>query len=271
MASAQKGCVTRLQKEYKSLLREPVPHIQAHPVPSNLLEWHFVLEGAPATDFEGGVYHGKLVFPPNYPFKPPSISMLTPNGRFAVNTKLCLSITDYHPESWNPMWSVGTILTGLLSFMYDNQPTTGSITSSKAEKQRLAKESLAYNAKNATFRKLFPNWLEEHNKRAAAAAAAAAAQQQQQAGGNGEQQQQPGAQQQQQLAGGQMQQPAQQPGQQQAAGAGGGGAAAGGGGLFTFAMVAIVLAIAVVPLFSTDAAVSLSVLTRLRDSFTGGS
>jgi ubiquitin-protein ligase len=144
MASAQKGCITRLQKEYKSLLRvscsssrvqpadctarnllvivmlqlsnnrsflqEPVPHIQAHPVPSNLLEWHFVLEGAKGTDFEGGWYHGKLVFPPNYPFKPPSISIFTPNGRFAVNTKLCLSITDYHPESWNPMWSVGLSL-----------------------------------------------------------------------------------------------------------------------------------------------------------------
>jgi ubiquitin-conjugating enzyme E2 J2 len=236
-------------------------------VPSNLLEWHFVLEGAKGTDFEGGLYHGKLVFPPNYPFKPPSISMLTPNGRFAVNTKLCLSITDYHPESWNPMWSVGTILTGLLSFMYDNQPTTGSITTSKAEKQRLARDSLAYNAKNATFRKLFPTWLEEHNKRAAAAAQQQ--QQQQQAAGNGEQQQQqPGAQQQQQQLGGQL---AQQPGQQQPAGAGGGGAAAGGGGLFTLAMVALVLAIAVVPLFSTDAAVSLSVLTRLRDSFSGSS
>jgi ubiquitin-conjugating enzyme E2 J2 len=239
-------------------------------VPSNLLEWHFVLEGAKSTDFEGGIYHGKLVFPPNYPFKPPSISIFTPNGRFAVNTKLCLSITDYHPESWNPMWSVGTILTGLLSFMYDNQPTTGSITTSKAEKQRMARESLAYNAKNATFRKLFPDWLEEHNKRAAAAAA----QQQQQAVGTTElQPQQPGAQQQQQqqqLGGQQQQLGVQQPGQQQAGGAGG-GAAAGGGGLFTFAMVAIVLAIAVVPLFSTDAAVSLSVLTRLRDSFSGSS
>lgn len=29
--------------------------------------------------------------------------MLTPNGRFAPNTNLCLSMTDYHPESWNPM------------------------------------------------------------------------------------------------------------------------------------------------------------------------
>jgi hypothetical protein len=70
--------------------QDPVPHLTAHPNSSNLLEWHFSLEGAAGTDFEGGVYHGRLVFPPTYPFKPPSIAMLTPNGRFAINTKLCL-------------------------------------------------------------------------------------------------------------------------------------------------------------------------------------
>lgn len=157
-------CVNRLQKEYRALLREPVPNITAHPSPTNLLEWHFVLEGAKGSEYEGGVYHGKVVFPPQYPFKPPSISLFTPNGRFATNTKLCLSITDYHPESWNPMWSAGTILNGLLSFMYDNQPTTGSITASKSEKQRLAKQSLAFNVKNAMFRKVFPEWVERHAK-----------------------------------------------------------------------------------------------------------
>ena len=31
--------------------------------------------------------------------------------------RLCLSISDYHPDTWNPAWSVSTILTGLLSFM----------------------------------------------------------------------------------------------------------------------------------------------------------
>lgn len=34
-------------------------------------------------------------------------------------------MTDFHPESWNPLWSVATILTGLLSFMSDTQHTTG--------------------------------------------------------------------------------------------------------------------------------------------------
>lgn len=43
---------------------------------------------------------GKLIFPKEYPYKPPSIMMLTPNGRFKLNSRLCLSMSDFHPESW---------------------------------------------------------------------------------------------------------------------------------------------------------------------------
>ena len=51
--------------------------------------------------------------------------MNTPNGRFKTHTRLCLSISDYHPDTWNPAWSVATILTGLLSFMLEKSPTLG--------------------------------------------------------------------------------------------------------------------------------------------------
>ena len=63
------------------------------------------------------------------------------------------------------MWSIGTILNGLLSFMYENNMTTGSISSSKTEKKRLAGTSLEQNLKSPVFRKLFPNWVEEHQRR----------------------------------------------------------------------------------------------------------
>lgn len=171
-----KACINRLQKEYKAILKDPAPQITAHPAPNNLLEWHYVLEGSSGTDFAGGCYHGKVNFPPQYPFKPPSIIMLSPNGRFATNTKLCLSMSDFHPESWNPMWSVSTILTGLLSFMLESQHTTGAISSTREEKRRFARESLAYNVRNPTFRKLFPEWVTKFEEQQAAAVAAVAQQ-----------------------------------------------------------------------------------------------
>ena len=111
-----KMCLGRLKKEYKKLQKNPVDQIRAHPLENNLLEWHYVLDGPAGSPYEGGYYHGLLRFPPEYPFKPPSILMYTPSGRFETNVRICLSMSDFHPESWNPMWSVSSILSGLLSF-----------------------------------------------------------------------------------------------------------------------------------------------------------
>ncbi|CAN7063874.1 unnamed protein product [Brassica oleracea var. botrytis] len=161
---AEKACIKRLQKEYRALCKEPVSHVVARPSPNDILEWHYVLEGSEGTPFAGGYYYGKIKFPPEYPYKPPGITMATPNGRFMTQKKICLSMSDFHPESWNPMWSVSSILTGLLSFMMDTSPTTGSVNTTVAEKQRLAKSSLAFNCKTPAFRKLFPEYVEKYNQ-----------------------------------------------------------------------------------------------------------
>ena len=99
--------------------------------------------------YKGGMYHGKLVFPSGrkqnlfvgssfFPQSSPSnrppstwppqmagnkkwmlcdwkgnIVHVLPLGRFKTDTRLCLSISDYHPDTWNPAWSVSTILTGI--------------------------------------------------------------------------------------------------------------------------------------------------------------
>ncbi|KAJ0407817.1 hypothetical protein P43SY_008278 [Pythium insidiosum] len=115
MASAM--AIKRLRKEYIALQKKPVDYIQALPLETNILEWHYVITGTPGTPYEGGYYHGVLKFPPEYPMKPPAVKMMTPNGRFMTDKRLCLSMSDFHPETWNPMWSVSSILTGLYSFM----------------------------------------------------------------------------------------------------------------------------------------------------------
>ncbi|OQR96421.1 ubiquitin-conjugating enzyme E2 [Achlya hypogyna] len=163
MASAM--ATKRLRKEYQALQKSPETNIEAVPLERNILEWHYVLRGIGI--YEGGYYHGKLVFPPEYPMKPPSVYMLTPNGRFQTNKRLCLSMSDYHPETWNPMWSVSSILAGLYSFMNETTPTLGSITTTDAQKRKFAAASLDENCKNATFVACFPD-LAEHQAAIAA-------------------------------------------------------------------------------------------------------
>ncbi|KAG5523630.1 hypothetical protein RHGRI_035430 [Rhododendron griersonianum] len=154
-------------------LQEPVSHVTARPSPNDILEWHYVLEGSEGTPFAGGYYYGKIKFPPEYPFKPPGISMVTPNGRFMTQKKICLSMSDFFPrgifssssrklESYVVCIKVTNCINEQTQM--DNSPTTGSVTTTVDEKQRLAKSSLAFNCKNATFRKMFPEYVEKYEQ-----------------------------------------------------------------------------------------------------------
>jgi hypothetical protein len=49
--------------------------------------------------------------------------------------------------------------------MTDTEITSGAISTSAAEKKRLATESLAFNMMNPTFRKIFPEFVEKHKHR----------------------------------------------------------------------------------------------------------
>ena len=152
---ASKQAISRLRKELKSF--DPPPYIMARPLESNMKEWRFVLQGPPDSPYSGGMYQGKVRFPDDYPFKPPSIYMLTPNGRFETGRRLCLSMSDFHPESWVPAWSVATILTGVLSFFLENENTTGAVVTTLEQKRQLCAASVAWNAKDPTFKKLMPS------------------------------------------------------------------------------------------------------------------
>jgi ubiquitin-conjugating enzyme E2 J2 len=158
-------CVRRLTKELVALKKEPMtdPCMLVVPNESNILEMHYVIEGSPNTPYANGIYHGKLIFPKEYPLKPPSVLMITPSGRFHPNRRLCLSMSDFHPESWNPMWSISTILRGLYSFMVGTDPTLGSIETTESTKRKLAAASLEYNIKNTPlFSRLFPEYVERY-------------------------------------------------------------------------------------------------------------
>lgn len=136
--------VKRLFREAVEL-QEATEEYYAQPLEDNLFEWHFTVRGPPDTPFDGGIYHGRIIMPADYPMKPPNIIFLTPNGRFETNKKICLSISGHHPETWQPSWSIRTALLAIIGFMPTAaNGTIGSLDYPPTERQKLAAKSTSF-------------------------------------------------------------------------------------------------------------------------------
>ncbi|KAG6586513.1 putative ubiquitin-conjugating enzyme E2 [Phytophthora cinnamomi] len=144
-ASVRNTAIKRIQGDVREMMTNPSDQYAAAPLETNMFDWHFTLRGPRDTEFEGGIYHGRIILPSDYPFKPPNIMLLTPNGRFEVKKKICLSISAYHPEEWQPAWGVRLILEALISFMpTKGEGAIGALDFPPEERKRLAKLSVDY-------------------------------------------------------------------------------------------------------------------------------
>lgn len=77
-------------------------------------------------------------------------------------------MSDYHPGSWNPAWSVASMyvtrvthasLMGLLSFMCTDEMTAGSVMATPRERRLLAAKSHAFNISQRRFSLIFPDYM----------------------------------------------------------------------------------------------------------------
>ena len=67
----------RIMKEYKDLKAKKQVFVYAQPLENEPFQWHFTIRGPSKTDFEGGIYHGLVSLPYDYPMKPPYIMFYT--------------------------------------------------------------------------------------------------------------------------------------------------------------------------------------------------
>ena len=167
MANRNQMGMRRIQKEYQQIQKDfdgdrTITNLVIRPNPENLYEWFYLIYGLEDCPYEGGFYVGKLLLPVQYPSKPPSILMLTPSGRFEINKKICMSMTDYHPETWSPAWSISKVLIGAVSFMVTDERTTGCVLTNDQKKRELAYKSLLYNMENIpNFKEMFASSFQE--------------------------------------------------------------------------------------------------------------
>ncbi|KAJ0075314.1 hypothetical protein Patl1_35187 [Pistacia atlantica] len=69
--------VKRILQEVKEMKSNPSDDFIGLPLEENIFEWQFAIRGLCDTESEGGIYHGRIQLPAEYPFKPPSFMLLT--------------------------------------------------------------------------------------------------------------------------------------------------------------------------------------------------
>lgn len=126
----------RVLEEYNEIQSKPSDDFECRMLGHNPLEWVFAVRGCRGTEFKLGIYHGLLRFSKCYPLEPPSVMLLTKNGRFKIKTKIGLN--------WQPAWRVREALLELICFM-DTDPDgkLGSVKSSKEKRRTLAIQARA--------------------------------------------------------------------------------------------------------------------------------
>ena len=131
----------------------------------NLNLWYFVIHNLKDTEYDNGIYLGKVMLPDKYPFKAPDFMFLTESGRFKTNIKICTSFTAFHNDLYSPSWNIVSMCAGLISFFTDDSSKSesqgiGNMNCTKQERQIIAKNSI----KNIKSNKIVFDIFEKHFK-----------------------------------------------------------------------------------------------------------
>ena len=135
----------KMKKEEKNL-----ENIFIYPNPDNILEIYFLIKGDGNSPFKGGEYICKLVHSSQYPIKAPDYYVYTPNGRFEINRKICLTNSGFHQNEWAPAaWNLLTLLNGFYSIWHsdvkEDKLGIGHLNKSKNDIINYTKESINFN------------------------------------------------------------------------------------------------------------------------------
>ena len=144
---------SRIQRELAELNKDPPANCSAGPVSDDLYNWQATIMGPKDSPYEGGVFFLSLVFPSEYPFKPPKVHFTTKiyHCNISANGSICLDILR---DQWSPALTVNKLLLSISSLLTDpnpNDPFVPEIASLlKRDKQKHNQTAREWTQKYAT-------------------------------------------------------------------------------------------------------------------------
>ena len=112
----------RLKKDLQEITSDPPSHVSAGPInDSNFELWEATIMGPSDSPYAGGVFKLDILFPENYPFKPPKILFKTKIFHPNINKygSICLDILNV---KWSPAMSISKVLLSIVSLLTDPNP-----------------------------------------------------------------------------------------------------------------------------------------------------
>jgi ubiquitin-conjugating enzyme E2 D/E len=113
----------RIQKELADFGKDPPANCSAGPVDPNgdQFHWHASIIGPEDSPYAGGIFFLNIVFPTDYPFRPPKCTFVTKiyHPNINANGSICLDILK---DQWSPALTVSKVLLSISSLLTDPNP-----------------------------------------------------------------------------------------------------------------------------------------------------
>ncbi len=118
----------RLLRDFNELKHQNIPllGVNACPLEHTLFTWHANIKALTNNIYKGTVLHLEMVFPKNYPLKPPTVRVLSPGFNHPSlyrDSEICLDILEEKKDGkfrgWTSAYTVQSILTQLQNFFFD--------------------------------------------------------------------------------------------------------------------------------------------------------
>ena len=112
---------TRIIKETKRLLAEPVEGVSATPYEDNMRYFNVAIAGPMDSPFEGGLFRLELFLPAEYPMKAPKVRFLTKIYHPNIDRlgRICLDILK---DNWSPALQIRTVLISIQALLSAPNP-----------------------------------------------------------------------------------------------------------------------------------------------------